>query len=53
MVDLGSLSFRKERAILEGVRRHLGEVNQTVYAFCDAVGAAGLGDRVATSDQVQ
>jgi hypothetical protein len=49
VVDIGFLSFKRERAILEAVRRHLGVVGQTVDAFCDAVGAAAMGDRKGTS----
>lgn len=45
MVDLSVLSFnRKEKAILEGIRRHLEAVEKTVNAFADAVGAAARGD---------
>jgi hypothetical protein len=53
VVDLGFLSFRREGAILEAVRRHLGVVDQTVDAFCDAVGAAAMGDRTGASNQIE
>ena len=53
MVDLGFLSFRKERAILEGVRRHLEIVGQSVQSFSDAVGAAARGDAADTAREIE
>lgn len=53
MVDWSFLSFRKEGAILEGVRRHLDTVRQTVKAFTDAVDAAAKGDRAATTKNIE
>jgi predicted phosphate transport protein (TIGR00153 family) len=53
MVDLGFLSFRKEEAILDGVKKHLDIVRQSVQSFSDAVGAAARGDRGATAQRIE
>jgi hypothetical protein len=53
MVDLGFLSFRKEEAILEGVKKHLDTVSQSVHAFTLAVNAAAIGDRESTSSHIE
>lgn len=53
MVDLSFLSYRKEGAILEGVKKHLNTVRQTVQAFSDAVGAAAKGDNAGTANHIE
>jgi predicted phosphate transport protein (TIGR00153 family) len=44
LVDLGFLSFRKEKSIIEGVGKHLSIVSETVDGFIAAVGSAAVGD---------
>ena len=52
MVDFSFLSFGKESAIIEGVKRHLATVRRTVQAFSEAVNAAAKGDRTGTASHI-
>ncbi len=52
MVDLGFLTSRRERAIMEGVRAHLAAVAGAVEAFVQGVEAAGRGDAAAAQTLV-
>jgi len=53
MVDLGFLSYRKEAAIIEGVKQQLATVRQTVQSFSDAVDAAAKDDRAGTAGHIE
>ena len=53
MVDLSFLSYRKEGAIIDGVKKHLDTVRLTVKAFSDAVASAARGDRLGTSSHIE
>lgn len=52
-MKLGFLSFRKEGAIMEGLKKHLNIVGESVQSFSDAVGAAARGDRTATTGHIE
>ena len=49
MVDLGFLSYRKESDIIDGVKKHLDIVSETVDDFIAAVGSAAVGDAESTN----
>ncbi len=52
MVDFSFLSYKKENAIIEGVKKHLATVHQSVQAFSDAVVAAASDDRAGTARHI-
>jgi predicted phosphate transport protein (TIGR00153 family) len=48
-VDLGFLSHRRENEIIDGVKKHLNIVSETVDSFIAAVGSAAVGDAEGTN----